>query len=101
MGAIAIAFSSMVPRPAEADLVDPTDFTETEWLDTESDITGMAFAPDGSNRLFLTRKGGEVRIVQINAGGCPAALRASALFGHRPTRPGARKRRGLAAIMRQ
>jgi MYXO-CTERM domain-containing protein len=74
MGAIAIALSSMVPRAAEADLVDDTDFTETEWLDTESDITGMAFAPDGSNRLFLTRKGGEVRIVQINPGGSGTLL---------------------------
>ena len=58
-----------VSNTAEADLVNPTGFTEATWLNTADSITGMAWAPDGSNRLFLTRKGGEVRIVQRNAGG--------------------------------
>lgn len=69
-GIVTLMLSSVTPRPVAADLVnDPAGFTETSWLTAEDEITGMAFAPDGSNRLFLIRKGGEVRIVQINAGG--------------------------------
>lgn len=69
-GVITFLLGSVSPRPAAADLVDdPVGFEETSWLVADGQITGMAFAPDGSNRLFLTRKGGEVRIVQINAGG--------------------------------
>jgi glucose/arabinose dehydrogenase len=70
LGIATMVLSSVTPRPAAADLVnDPAGFTETSWLSVDGDITGMAFAPDGSNRLFFIRKGGEVRIVQINAGG--------------------------------
>lgn len=50
--------------PASATVLDPN-WTESPWLSTASQITGMAWAPDGSGRLFLTRKGGEIRIVKM------------------------------------
>lgn len=51
--------------PGLATLVDTTNFTETQFaLVTGGDITGIAWAPDGSNRLFVTRKGGQARIVK-------------------------------------
>ena len=54
--------------PALATLVDTTNFTETPFaIVAGGDITGIAWAPDGSNRLFVTRKGGEVRIVKNGA----------------------------------
>jgi len=56
--------------------LDPS-FTETDWVQSFQQLgspSGLAWAPDGSNRLFVTRKGdgrtltnyraGEVRIVQ-------------------------------------
>lgn len=56
--------------------LDPN-FTETDWVQNFQQLgspSGLAWAPDGSNRLFVTRKGdgrtgmnyrpGEVRIVQ-------------------------------------
>ena len=53
--------------------VDPANFTETTFVSSTEigSITGIAWAPDGSNRLFVTRKGGfsgqqtaQVRIIQ-------------------------------------
>jgi glucose/arabinose dehydrogenase len=53
--------------------VDPANFTETTFASSTEigSITGIAWAPDGSNRLFVTRKGGfsgqqnaQVRIIQ-------------------------------------
>src|SRR5688572_21303020 len=51
-------------------VVDPVNFTESTYVNGGSNLnfaTGLAWAPDGSNRLFVTRKGGEVRIVQDGA----------------------------------
>lgn len=74
---LACAAAILTTTSVSADLVDDADFTETTWLADMpgmDDITGMAWAPDGSNRLFLTRKGGEVRIVQMQANGSAALL---------------------------
>lgn len=48
-------------------VVDAVNFTETTYVNNFPNLnfaTGLAWAPDGSNRLFVTRKDGEVRIVQ-------------------------------------
>jgi len=46
----------------------PAGFTETQFAGNGggalNEITGLAWAPDGSNRLFITRKGGQIRIVK-------------------------------------
>jgi glucose/arabinose dehydrogenase len=50
--------------PSRATVLDSA-FTESTYLATGlSTVTGMAWAPDGSNRLFLTRKGGPVRVIE-------------------------------------
>jgi MYXO-CTERM domain-containing protein len=74
LGVVVATFACVAPAPASADLVDPADFAEAPWLFTVNEITGMAFAPDGSNRLFLSVKGGDVRIVQMTPGGGGALL---------------------------
>jgi len=56
----------MIARSAGATVDDPN-FTETTVVTADPGLTGataMAWAPDGSNRLFVTRKGGEVRIIK-------------------------------------
>jgi glucose/arabinose dehydrogenase len=62
--------------PAHAAPVDPANFTETTYVSSTEigSMTGIAWAPDGSNRLFVTRKGGfsgqataQVRIIQNGA----------------------------------
>lgn len=49
--------------PAHAALLDPK-FTQTDFAKLQTMLTGMAWAPDGSDRLFLIRHTGEVRIVE-------------------------------------
>jgi MYXO-CTERM domain-containing protein len=60
-------------RGAQATIVDTTNFTEVLWAPLArevlwnpvgNDVTGMAWAPDGSKRLFLTMKSGAVRILK-------------------------------------
>src|SRR5687768_10523190 len=49
--------------------VDTANFTETEYVRSFASLgsgTGLAWAPDGSGRLFVSRKEGEVRVVQHN-----------------------------------
>ena len=55
----------LVPAGGRAALLDPA-FTETTFVSSPdlAVATGMAWAPDGSNRLFVTRKDGEIRIVR-------------------------------------
>src|SRR5436190_12895781 len=57
----------ILPSPTHAGIpVDPG-FSETAFVsDTGklSRITSLAWAPDGSERLFALRKGGEIRIVK-------------------------------------
>ncbi len=59
-----VALSGLIARPAPAAILDPN-WTESPWIATTSGITAMAWAPDGSGRLFLTRKTGEIRIVKM------------------------------------
>ena len=49
--------------------VDPVNFSESVYVSDANigSMTGIDWAPDGSGRLFVTRKGGEVRIVQNGA----------------------------------
>jgi glucose/arabinose dehydrogenase len=54
--------ASLDPNFSESDFIINTGLNET---------TGIAWAPDGSNRLFVIRKGGQVRIVQYNNGQPP------------------------------
>ncbi|WP_426757327.1 PQQ-dependent sugar dehydrogenase [Myxococcus sp. Y35] len=47
----------------------PSGFVETPFTSNSlSQATGMAWAPDGSGRLFITRKTGEVRVVSLKDG---------------------------------
>jgi glucose/arabinose dehydrogenase len=51
-------------------VVDAVNFTESTYINNAANLslaTGLAWAPDGSNRLFVARKGGQVRIVQDGA----------------------------------
>jgi glucose/arabinose dehydrogenase len=41
-----------------------SNFTETPFASVGSELTGMAWAPDGSGRLFITKKAGDVVIVK-------------------------------------
>jgi MYXO-CTERM domain-containing protein len=59
-------------RPALATQVDPTNFAESLWTTVPGgNLTSMAWAPDASNRLFVTVKDGPVRIIKY---GSPPAL---------------------------
>src|SRR5215471_9178768 len=58
-------FIWLAPFAAQATLVDPA-FTETV-VASSPDLalaTGLAWAPDGSNRLFVIRKEGQIRIIK-------------------------------------
>jgi glucose/arabinose dehydrogenase len=51
-------------------VLDTVNFTETVFVSDSSRLglaTGMAWAPDGSNRLFVLQRSGEVRIVENGA----------------------------------
>ncbi|MCP3104450.1 PQQ-dependent sugar dehydrogenase [Myxococcus sp. K15C18031901] len=67
----------------------PSGFTETDYLSNElGSATGLAWAPDGSGRLFVTIKTGQVRIVSMKNGeletsGNPARL-VTKLFATEP-----------------
>jgi glucose/arabinose dehydrogenase len=54
----------LLGSPAAAVMFDPN-VTETSWIAVPSGTTGMAWAPDGSGRLFVTVKTGTVRIVKM------------------------------------
>ncbi len=72
-----IFFASLLAAlPGRAAIVAGEPWTETSWFTSASfsQITGMAWAPDGSGRLFLAQKGGIVRIVNF---GPPPTLAAT------------------------
>lgn len=50
-------------RHAAATVLDPN-WTESSWITISNNITGMAWAPDGSGRLFVILKEGDIRIVK-------------------------------------
>src|SRR5438552_3884088 len=71
-----------VALPASGTVIDPA-LSETQLLPAVTGLaTGMAWAPDGSNRLFVLDKLGEVRVVQlgVDAGGAVTATRLPAPF---------------------
>jgi glucose/arabinose dehydrogenase len=61
--ALACAAFVSYALPARA-VVDDPNFTETEVLDTSEPYSGLAWAPDGSDRLFLIKKEGTVQIFE-------------------------------------
>jgi glucose/arabinose dehydrogenase len=64
---LCVALCVVVPRAAFALPVDSS-FTETQWTNVPGgNLTGMAWAPDGSNRLFVTVKDGSVRIIKYGS----------------------------------
>lgn len=68
----AALFSVLVPEAASALIVDGASFSEEAWPDLPINrVTGMAWAPDGSKRLFFTDQRGTVRIVKY---GPPVAV---------------------------
>ena len=54
----------LVVRASRAAVIDTVNFTETPWISVTGTLTGMAWAPDGSKRLFVIDKGGAVQIVK-------------------------------------
>lgn len=54
---------------AHAVNADPATFAETAWQQSASltQATGMAWATDGTNRLFVTRKGGQLMVIKDGA----------------------------------
>lgn len=83
---IGLIFTSLIG--AEATPVDPTNFSESVFV-TDANLgstTGIDWAPDGSGRLFVIRKGGfggiqtaEVRIVQ-NGSVLPAPFATESVY---------------------
>src|SRR5262245_14596456 len=63
--ACAVLLACLVPVPARAKVLDPN-FVETDWVvsDELNLATGLAWAPDGSNRLFVARKTGQIRVIK-------------------------------------
>src|SRR6266478_5033272 len=64
--ALTAAALFLVLHAARGTPVDTANFTETSFI-LNSNLglpTGLGWAPDGSGRLFVIRKAGEVRIVQ-------------------------------------
>jgi glucose/arabinose dehydrogenase len=57
---------SFLATPAVADIADPA-FTQTDIATNLSQVTSMAWAPDGSGRLFLTGKTGHIWIFKDGA----------------------------------
>jgi MYXO-CTERM domain-containing protein len=61
---LALLFAFLLVTPdARSAALDPN-FTQTELPGASLAVTGMAWAPDGSHRLFLTTKDGTTRIIE-------------------------------------
>jgi glucose/arabinose dehydrogenase len=58
-----ILFIALLGIAGQGVTLDPN-FQETPYATVGSQVTGIAWAPDGSNRLFVTRKMGEIQIVK-------------------------------------
>jgi glucose/arabinose dehydrogenase len=61
--ALVASLVAAAARPAAAEVLEPG-WTDALWLSSGVDIAGMAWAPDGSGRLFLAGKTGHIRIVK-------------------------------------
>jgi glucose/arabinose dehydrogenase len=62
LSAVIFAGGALATRAAVSD----SNFSESAYVTAGSEITGIAWAPDGSNRLFVSRKGGTIQIVKSN-----------------------------------
>ncbi|HET6285066.1 MAG TPA: PQQ-dependent sugar dehydrogenase [Polyangia bacterium] len=62
---VLLAIGAALPARAVAAIVDPG-FTEAAFVASAelATATGLAWAPDASNRLFITKKEGEIRIIK-------------------------------------
>ncbi len=54
----------LVSPGASGALVDPVNFTQTTFANVGANATSMAWAPDGSNRAFVTMKDGRVVVIK-------------------------------------
>jgi MYXO-CTERM domain-containing protein len=71
---------ALIPGIASGAVFDTANFTESTYVSTGlSSITGLEWAPDGSNRLFVIQKGGTVRIVK-NGSLLPAVFATEAVY---------------------
>ena len=70
---LALGLCALLAHPAGAEALDPR-FRETRWAFTETLLDGMAWAPDGSRRLFTIHKNGAVRITRLEADGSATLL---------------------------
>ena len=71
-----VSASLLAVSPGRAAIVAGEPWTETNWFESTSipQITGLAWAPDGSGRLFVTLKFGQVWVVNF---GPPPTLSAA------------------------
>lgn len=60
---LGVATLILTSAEARATVLDPN-WTESPWVTGPLNTTGMAWAPDGSGRLFLINQVGEIRIVK-------------------------------------
>src|SRR5687767_14168482 len=61
---LAVVILALIALPeAQAGTGFPAGFSESLFAPGLTEVTGMRWAPDGSNRLFVTRQNGEVRVV--------------------------------------
>lgn len=63
LGLLVLSGASFCVRHAEATIVDPG-FQETTWVSGLGQLTGIAWAPDDSNRLFYLEKTGKVGVAR-------------------------------------
>jgi glucose/arabinose dehydrogenase len=63
-----VALALLLASAAQAEVLDPA-FIDTAWVSSPQleAATGMAWAPDGSNRLFVITKGGSVLVIKNGA----------------------------------
>ncbi|RPH35830.1 MAG: hypothetical protein EHM91_16755, partial [Planctomycetota bacterium] len=68
-GPLALVVAFLVPAVTAWAQVQEPNFAQTTYVADPAfnDATGMAWAPDGTNRLFVAMKGGAIRIVQNGA----------------------------------
>jgi MYXO-CTERM domain-containing protein len=61
----AAALAALLSTPARAAVLDPS-FVESEYVASNDiiQVTAMAWAPDGSNRLFITKEMGDLLLVK-------------------------------------
>ncbi len=67
VGGLVASLFILAASPARGALLDTTNFADTAFVTSTGSlgqITGIGWAPDGSNRLFAIRKSGQVMIIE-------------------------------------